>query len=330
MNYQGWRQHRDQLLLTRDPLRLDCMNPFHALDHMRLPGGKSDGVAPDPESVAQAWAVCTGVELHKGCWILTRGVRSTLEAWCRTDQARDGCLWLPCDIFPTYWAIAQSAGLATRGFGTLSALELGALDAAGSKDCLVLPVPLSPVGRELDTSEVDGLLAWLDQSPQRILFLDLVYAYHGSGHAGLDRLRSTGQCIEAWSISKTWIQRQVFGVAVVPEGLKSALAPHLAPPSAAALTQAVACFNAQPDLPSRQQERFDAQWLSLRETVRTAHSKWCAPARGYFSVLPISAADLLEKHGMLAVPASVFGTSDEDLSVITCLHDIKRDDGAEL
>jgi len=257
-------------------------------------------------------------------------VRSTLEAWCRTDQARDGCLWLPCDIFPTYWAIAQSAGLATRGFGTLSALELGALDAAGSKDCLVLPVPLSPVGRELDTSEVDGLLAWLDQSPQRILFLDLVYAYHGSGHAGLDRLRSTGQCIEAWSISKTWIQRQVFGVAVVPEGLKSALAPHLAPPSAAALTQAVACFNAQPDLPSRQQERFDAQWLSLRETVRTAHSKWCAPARGYFSVLPISAADLLEKHGMLAVPASVFGTSDEDLSVITCLHDIKRDDGAEL
>jgi hypothetical protein len=326
VNYQEWREYRDRLLETRGPMRLDCMNPFRALSHMQSSLRQEGGGTPDPDEVAHAWSACTGVELPAGQWLATRGVRSTLEAWCRTDQSKQGALWLPRDVFPTYWATARATGNTVRGFSTLPALDLCALDAAGPHDCAVLPIPLSPAGRELTEPEIEQLRSWLVQSAGRTLMLDMVYAYRGQAHSGLAQLRATGQCIEAWSISKTWVQRQLFGVAVVPEGPRSALGKHLAAHDPVQLTRAMACFGVQPELPRLQQERFEVQWANLSDEIRAVHADWHAPACGYFAVLSISATDLLEKHDMLAVPASVFGAPDDEMSVITCLHAILRDE----
>jgi hypothetical protein len=85
-----------------------------------------------------------------------------------------------------------------------------------------------------------------------------------------------------------------------------------------------------PDLPRRQQEAFEREWRRLAPFIRAADSRWSPPETGYFSVVQAPFETLLELHGTLAVPATVFGSRRGDFSVATCLHDLAGHEGARV
>ena len=323
MNYQQWRACRDELIGRYQPLRLDCMNPFYALDHLRLQDVEDSESTPCLSEAVQAWSDCAGIDLNTGTWFATRGVRSLLRTLCTAMAASQSVgLWMPSDVFPAYHAIAADAGLSPQSFTVMPSPDFGPLNHAGLHDVMVLPLPLTPIGRSLTESETDSIVGWLRQSSSRVVVIDAVYAYRGVAYGGLDRLVETGQCMQASSISKTWIQRQVFGVAIVPDAWASVLESHCDTPSDEDIHRAIACFTRQSDLPRKQQERFEAQWEMLRPEIVKVCPRWAPPETGYFSILPMASQALLDNYGMLAVPASVFGSRRDDLSVISCLHDI--------
>ena len=273
--------------------------------------------APATDDVVSIWAELVGLDLQGRDVRVTRGVRDFLTVWGRWAHGRR--LFLPMDVYPAYWRLLGKV-CRCLSFRTLPTLDLSPLEDGGSDDTVLLPLPLSPLGRELRDEELDALETWLGESPDRTLMLDLVYAFDGAATPGLDRLRAGGQCIEIWSISKTWLQRRLFGVAVLPPGLWGRLEAFLAPPDPVDLGRAVSTFERRPEFPQGLQRAFELRWRELAGPVRAVYPAWTAPRTGYFSALPVAARDLLHNHGLAAVPASAFGSDDPDLSVITCLH----------
>jgi hypothetical protein len=112
-----------------------------------------------------------------------------------------------------------------------------------------------------------------------------------------------------------------LGVASAPPELAAALRDRVSQPSPSTLGRITALLESQPKLPQRQQEAFRREWQRLDARVRAVVDNWEAPSSGYFSLVSASFEHLL-KHDILSVPATVFGSRREDLSVITCLHDL--------
>jgi hypothetical protein len=71
-----------------------------------------------------------------------------------------------------------------------------------------------------------------------------------------------------------------------------------------------------------QQQAFSSEWLRLMPEIRRVKLDWEPPTSGYFSVIGLPFTILLHEHGILSVPATVFGAATDELSVVTCLHDL--------
>ena len=78
----------------------------------------------------------------------------------------------------------------------------------------------------------------------------------------------------------------------------------------------------RPELSRLQQNLFVEEWLRLTPQIRRVDPFWQPPSNGYFSVMQIPFTELFEAWSILSVPASVFGSARDDLSIISCLHDI--------
>src|ERR1700677_3753404 len=76
------------------------------------------------------------------------------------------------------------------------------------------------------------------------------------------------------------------------------------------------------------QGAFSREWQRLRPFMCALDADWAPPETGYFSVLHASFAQLLDEHEVLSVPASVFGSPHEDLSIVTCLYSLAEHTGA--
>ena len=169
MNYEQFREWRDQAVLQKDNLpkggvlRLDCMNPAKALDHM-VADNRILGATP--MWTAQVWSETMGIPLQEGGFVVGSGVRVILQALLEV-LGYDRRYWLPEDVYPVYWELAE--GRTIEGFETLVDFNLDFLSSSGEDDCLLLPCPLSPLGRFLTPEELETLAFWLDESERRRL-----------------------------------------------------------------------------------------------------------------------------------------------------------------
>lgn len=321
MDYQAFRSFRDEVLRTRDVLRLECMNPAQALARWRH-APIEPAAEPDPQRALAAWARAAELVIDPRRLVHGAGVRDLLTAVLACNPGRS--LWLPIDVYPVYWQIAAAAGFAAHGFATLPDLDLALTD--DPRSILVLPIPLTPAGRLLRSAERDHLQRWLAAAPERLLVVDAAYAYdHAALAPVLAELLASEQCVVLASCTKPWLCPDALGVAAAPLALAPALrarAGTLSPN----LGRAVAVLECRPELPHLQQAAFRREWARIAPRLRAAVSDWQPPETGYFAVVACDPATLLDRHAILAVPASVFGSPRRDLAVVTCLHDLVAND----
>lgn len=320
MKLDEWHKIRDEVLTEKTPLRLDCLNPFVALQLWR-----DDSYAKEASALELKSAFYSAINLPNRPYILTKGVRSSLRTIMNTANAKTSRWWIPKDIFPTYLSIAQEADIKSDTYITWPQLELKkVIQNSNDKEFILLPVPHSPTGRTLSANEVNLLLKRLSESPSSYLVLDLVYAYHHLDNPELQRLAQSKQTILMFSTSKTWLQRCLAGITIVPEELLAEAQTLAEVPDPLECGLAVHCLQSQPNLPSFQNKKFQEQWHSLSESINSIALHWEPPETGYLSIINLPWHKLLEDHNILTVPPELFGLSKKNYSIISCLHDIAK------
>jgi DNA-binding transcriptional MocR family regulator len=323
LNYDEFRSFRHELLRARSPRRLDCMNPEVALAHLRPTLAQPR--AASLEDTIRRWSGAAGINVPTATVVAGTGIRSILEGVFDVLADRIETLWLPEDVYPVYWQ--SSAHLPRRGFATVPDVDWSVLDAGGPRDALLLPCPLSPVGRSFSEPEYVRLIDWLSRHPERRLILDGAYSFTPPAHRELEGRLRGGQTISIWSLSKPWLSRGVLGIASVPAAMREQLQSQVTSPEPSQLARASAMIDVAASLPALVAERFASAWARLLPAIGSACPSWTPPETGYFSIVPAAFDDLLATHDLLAIPATVFGSKRKDLSVASCLYDIEIHDG---
>jgi aspartate/methionine/tyrosine aminotransferase len=325
VDYASYRQFRDELLRERQPLRLDCMNPVQALAPWTCSMSELEQTAASSAQAIASWSRATQIALDPERTVVGRGVRDLLSATFSFALNRGEELWLPEDVYPVYWELARQADVSMRAFATLPQPNLSFLPQTGEGAAIVFPVPVSPLGRLLTDSEAMALFLWLSVSRRRLLILDAVYTFDFNVVRPLIEsflTKNADQCIVLWSCSKSWLAPGSLGLAAVPHSLALTLQGSVSPPSEAEFGRIKAVLDDRPDLCQLQQAAFDREWQRLAPRIRCVVPDWQPPSVGYFSLVSAPFTTLLNEYDILSVPATVFGSPHNDLSIVTCLHDL--------
>ncbi len=319
MNYQEFRAYRDQV--TGQPLlRLDCMNPFKAMNFLK--SEFSNPTQRSSDDVLDLWVETMGVKEYRNIAISSGGVRESLRGLFNIFAANGKELWIPKDVYPFYWETAYSAGLKPRSFPTLPKPNLEVLDQASIDSVVVITNPVSPLGRTLNKEETTKIKEWLNGSKYRQVILDTVYSYTRGFAASTIELFETDQCFVLHSLSKAWLERGIFGVLLAPEKSLNICKNTLMSPPEDACSSAFAALEKQNNLSVVQQRAFSQEWARLTPAIQKISPDFQAPKTGYFTVIEANHGDVLEDHGALAIPATVFGSGNPYVSVVSCLYDI--------
>lgn len=298
---------------------LDCAetNLYRALARLAVPE------TPPPEQkvhrchLAAEWADCFGVPALAPRALVSSGVRDGLATLFAHHAAAGASIWLPEDNYPVYAELAIAAGLSFRVFPTLP--EPSWPTAADGPELLLVTNPMKPRGRFLDGADVDALLAWLASSPKRRLLLDAVYTLSRSLPESTRRLVDAGQTVLLHSVTKGWLSPRVFGVVVVPEAdgaLKQVFGAR--PPSQASLTRARSMFGTHCTTPHQVERALEAARARLLAALPAGLPLLRCDAPGYFTPVQMPHPALLEL-GIAGIPASVFGSTRTDLTILSSL-----------
>ena len=302
------------------------MNPVQALSRWTKRNSSPQRVVATSSAQAiHAWSRATGIVLAPERTIIAEGVRDMLSAIFSHVLRDETEVWLPNDVYPVYWQLAADAKIRARGFSTLPQPDWHFLTQAGEYAAVVLPIPLSPLGRLLTDAEARSLMRWLSVSTHRLLIVDAVYTFDfEAGRPLLNTLFTEfgEQCVVLWSCSKSWLSPGLLGLAAVPHRLASILQEWTLPPTQDNLSAIRGVLESHPDLCRLQQEAFVIEWQRLMPEIHKTDPDWLPPSTGYFSVVNVSFTRLLNDHGILSVPATVFGATKDDFSIVTCLHDL--------
>ena len=322
MNFQEFKTFREEVIEQISPLRLDCMNPFKAMDFLK--GAPLDTASHSVNTTLDTWASTMNVHHYRDRAIASQGVRESLKALFPIFANDNKELWLPEDIYPFYWDTAHKTGISTHSFPTLPDIDLTPLNRSSKNSVVVITNPLSPSGRFLKKQEIEQIKNWLEGSTDRQIIIDTVYSYSSSFDAHTIELFETGQCFIAHSLSKAWIERGVFGVLLPPEINHNLCKSIIQQPSEKSCSLALSALTKRPDLPTRQQERFSREWKRLTPFIQKFAPQFTPPSTGYFTVVEAHHEKILEESQALAIPASVFGSTNPQLSVVSCLYNINN------
>ena len=322
MNFQEYKLTRENILAKYSPLRLDCMNPFKAMDYLK--DSKEASTARSVQETFELLLSSIHAEEYRNLAIPTRGVRSSLDSLFEIIAQRKSDLWLPKDVYPFYWECTKSHKISPYSFPTLPSPNFSFLKET-SLDCFVLLTnPISPLGRALSENDYHQITAWLEQSKNRKIILDTVYSYGLHIDPISKKLYETGQCFITHSLSKAWLQRGIFGVLFTPEPEYEVCLNMITSPNQLACDTAYEALSKSLKLPHLQQQAFDKEWQKLNSDIQNFDSTFTPPSMGYFSCIKANFMDVLTAHNTLLVPASVFGSRDHNLSIATCLFNISN------
>lgn len=322
MNRDEFVIFRDRIVTQRPLLRLDCMDPFSSMNYLKRHFKSAADYSA--ENVLDIWAMRMNMLPFRNLALASSGVRESLKSLFGLFSAQGREIWLPKDVYPFYWQAAQAADIQIQSFSTLPSPDMTVLDTASSRAVILITNPVSPLGRLMNKKETGVLKDWLDVSSQRRVVIDAVYRYaRGFDNHTID-LFKTGQCVIAHSLSKAWLERGIFGVVMMPEADLPDYRVVLKSPSQQKCNSAFLALHHQADLPYEQQHDFLNEWGRLSPVIQTFAPDFRAPLTGYFSTVSVPYEKILGEYDTLAIPGSVFGSGNPDISVISCLHAMGR------
>jgi len=254
--------------------------------------------------------------------LISCGVRDSLALLFRHYAGEKARLWLPADTYPVYGELARAAGLVPLEFVTLPEPAWPDTLPDPRTELLVITNPLKPLGRWLPPGDVSALTAWLDASPHRRLLLDTVYTFETRFHPATLMLLATQQTILLHSLTKGWLHPRLFGVALVPESDTAALAPvfRAQPPPQSNLARARELMAQQPGMPASIARELDLAQSRLLSTIpQDLTPPTTADAPGYFTPVAGRWQDILDGGNVLGLPATVFGSKCEDITILSSL-----------
>jgi DNA-binding transcriptional MocR family regulator len=264
-----------------------------------------------PPEAARAAFACDGVR---------HGLDLLLRAFARAGRR----IAIPRDVYPVYWRTAAATGVATSELDTLPEFDLPTLLARATSDgasVVLLPAPLKLHGRAWTPAEAEVAARWLAEDDERRLVLDGVYAFGQLLDAPILRLIATDQVFHLDSLSKGWLHELVFGVALVPERDRESLQGifRALRPSQLQLFAARELMTRFRDFPARLANELAQRRATLAHRLAGTGVASRPAAHGYLVAIEADAAALLAAHRVLALPASVFGSARQDLSIASAL-----------
>ena len=329
MNFSEFQSWREQALKT-DPELLDCgeTNVYRALAAWQP---RPDGLAGDRTihrcDLARLWLDRYGYPrtLSRSA-LVCAGVRHALHLIFRQLATEDDVvLWLPRDVYPTYGELARVEGLAPRTYATLPSPALPTAHPNAGREYLLIANPWKPLGRHVSDDEYSHLLNWLEASPSRYVLVDSVYDFATPFHDITQRLYATGRVVLLHSVTKGWLWPKTFGIALMGEcGPRFERVFRENPPATASLRLADSFLSKDAGVPMQiagELDRRSDRWLeTLPAAVRAVllGSGWETPGR-YFFPADMPTTLLMERHRILSIPASVFGATDWNGSLLTSL-----------
>ncbi|MFE1321034.1 aminotransferase class I/II-fold pyridoxal phosphate-dependent enzyme [Kitasatospora phosalacinea] len=329
MRFDAFQAHRQQLLAA-DPSLLDAAetNVYRALAPLRPGPPDGDGTRTVYRcDLARTWLRRYGLpEEWSRRAMVGGGVRHGLDLLFRHLGTVGARLWLPADVYPVYFDLARAAGLAPGSYPTLPAPALPqAPPEDGRPEYLLLANPSKPLGRHLTDAECAALAAWLERSPHRRLLIDAVYDLGTPFAPGTRRLLDTGRAVLLHSVTKGWLHPRTFGIVLLgPDDTAVAAAFRGDPPGQDRLRLAESLLAEHADTPRRVEAALAARaerlLAALPADVRAAVPAAARTSPGnYFFPVDTPAGTLLAEHGLLALPATVFGDTAWRGSVLTSL-----------
>lgn len=251
------------------------------------------------------------------------GVRAALQGLFVGFAQQRTRIVVPSDVYPVYGDLAARAGLGVFTASTFPELHLARLLAtmtASHITHVLLPYPLKLHGRPWSDEEVDTAVQWLKGNSMRRLLLDGVYSFGASlADHRLLALFDTDQVVYLDSLSKGWLHEWVMGVTILPEQDFYALAPCLMPPVEVGQPQVAHALLTQcPTYPQKLQAQLEAH----RSATQLNFPEWgvrSTAERGYLLPVERNHVDLLATQGVIALPASAFGSNRTDWSIVSAL-----------
>jgi histidinol-phosphate/aromatic aminotransferase/cobyric acid decarboxylase-like protein len=324
MNFAEFQQSRGKILRERESV-LDCAetNLYRALARLVPPTSPPPTATIHRCHLAAEWAECFGITNETARRVLVScGVRDSLAILFQHYAGANCRLWIPGDNYPVYSDLARAAGLATSEFPTLNEIIWPDANPASAGEVLLVTNPLKPAGRWLNSRDVQQLEAWLAQDARRRLLLDAVYAFGTEFHPTTLRLLETRQAILLHSVTKGWLLPRLFGVALVPEADFITLAPvfRAKPPSQQNLSRARELLTQHRATPAAVATALAcARKQFVAAMPQTIQLPTGGDAPGYFFPVGVPWQTLLDRHGVLGLPASVFGSQREDIAILSSL-----------
>jgi aspartate/methionine/tyrosine aminotransferase len=326
MNFAAFQQFRENLLRERTDV-IDCAetNLYRTLSRL-IPSAPSVSSVPSTVHrchLASEWVERFGFPPDTSRRaLISRGVRDSLSRLFQHGAGAQVTLWIPKDNYPVYGELARAAGLSPREFPTLPETEWPDGPPAPGPEWLLVTNPLKPAGRFLAEEDVKSLGRWLSASPSRLLLLDAVYTFDTRFHSSTLALLESGQTILLHSLTKGWLHPRLFGIALIPEAAAAALTPAFRadPPPQENLARARNLMGTHAAMPALVARSLASAMSRLRASlpfpVPLPHPDRAA---GYFLTIPRSWHELLETQNILSLPVTFFGSSRDDLAILSSL-----------
>jgi histidinol-phosphate/aromatic aminotransferase/cobyric acid decarboxylase-like protein len=328
MHFEEYKEWREGVLAANDipsENRFDCLNPFKAMDFTKRWGDDPHPLNGNVERATKMWSIGhfskaspNGLHLEP-----TRGVRSALGALFERMEKLNMELWLPEDVYPFYKqeATARAPQLAIRFFKTIPEVDFNEIDTASQRAALLITDPLSPSGRFLTRQERAKLSEWTKAGTDRWAMFDSVYLYDWRIPEHFVDDMHEARFVHLFSMSKSYLLRGVFGYAIGKDEEGAWWNALDLEPTAETCTSVLDALTVDMHMPETQRNIFNSEWARREHKLSKYGGNVGDIGSGYFRRVHVNFKKALEEDGLLLVPASVFGSSNMDWSIATCLYE---------
>ena len=311
MNFKAYKLwQKEYLAKNPNVFRADCMNPFKSMDYL-LKDVEFTNKKRTKEELYELWRKVNNIEIPSNYEVaLTRGVRHSLSLIFSMFKERE--FYIPKDIYPRYFELAKENKVKT--FVTYPTLDWSALKDA-KESIILLTIPFTPLGREVGKNDIVEIIEL--QKRGNIIVIDSVYDYNLNENFKKLEPLFKGNVIFLHSLSKTYFSPEVLGMAYMPLGYKFYFENTISNYEIKEVDygRAYDILDQVPKLPHIQAQEFIKGFDVLAEnTGLDVYNSKIA----YFTVIEEPFEELL-KNNILGIPASVFGSDSDDLTVLTGL-----------